>query len=322
MNSRILKTLSAIICVILLLSVFPVSAAKNYTSGYYTYSKSGSKATIVSVDTDISGDVEIPSLLDSYTVTTIGSSAFKNCADIESIVIPDTVTTIRAEAFRNCSKLKSVAMSANISLIEKYAFYNTAFYSDYNNWENGILYAGKALVAAQTSLSGSCSIKDGTSVIEDRAFYGCESVTEVNMTSSVKKVGEYAFFNCGSLKNVYYIGDTDSLSRISIGDNNLPLTDALWHCEGYLYLAGCQACDMNGDGSIDNRDLTRLFQFLSGWDVEIVRGILDVNGDAALNNKDLMRLFKFISDWEVDVYPKSDEGMPSIGGDLGPVIVF
>ncbi|MBR4911078.1 MAG: hypothetical protein IKZ59_02815, partial [Clostridia bacterium] len=29
------------------------------------------------------------------------------------------------------------------------------------------------------------------------------------------------------------------------------------------------ATDVNGDGNVNNKDLTRLFQYLSDWDVEI-----------------------------------------------------
>ena len=60
--------------------------------------------------------------------------------------------------------------------------------------------------------------------------------------------------------------------------------------------------DINGDGKVNNKDLTRLFQYLSDWDVEIDRDALDVNGDGKVNNKDLTRLFQYLSDWDVTIY--------------------
>ncbi|MBR4909701.1 MAG: hypothetical protein IKZ47_00055 [Clostridia bacterium] len=60
--------------------------------------------------------------------------------------------------------------------------------------------------------------------------------------------------------------------------------------------------DINGDESVNNKDLTRLFQHLSDWDVEVNVDALDVNGDGAVNNKDLTRLFQYLSDWDVQIF--------------------
>ena len=62
------------------------------------------------------------------------------------------------------------------------------------------------------------------------------------------------------------------------------------------------AGDINNDGSVNNKDLTRLFQYLSDWDVEVNEAALDVNGDGSVNNKDLTRLFQFLSDWDVEIF--------------------
>ena len=67
-------------------------------------------------------------------------------------------------------------------------------------------------------------------------------------------------------------------------------------------LAGHTPGDINDDGKVNNKDLTRLFQYLSDWDVEVNEAALDVNGDSKINNKDLTRLFQYLSDWDVQIF--------------------
>ena len=73
--------------------------------------------------------------------------------------------------------------------------------------------------------------------------------------------------------------------------------------EDMLYSAG----DINGDGTTNNKDLVRLFQYLSGWDVTVQKDLLDVNGDGAVNNKDLRRLFQYLSGYDVEIFGGSNK---------------
>ena len=57
--------------------------------------------------------------------------------------------------------------------------------------------------------------------------------------------------------------------------------------------------DLNGDGKLNNRDVTRLMQYLAGWDVALSGGEPDLNGDGKVNNKDVTRLMQYLADWDV-----------------------
>ena len=58
--------------------------------------------------------------------------------------------------------------------------------------------------------------------------------------------------------------------------------------------------DINGDGVVNTKDLTRLMKYLSGEEVDVVSEAADVNGDGAVNGKDLTRLMKYISGKEAE----------------------
>ena len=60
--------------------------------------------------------------------------------------------------------------------------------------------------------------------------------------------------------------------------------------------------DINGDGKVNNKDVTRLQKYLKGDDVEVVTFNLDTNGDGNVNNKDLTRLQRFVKGLEVELH--------------------
>jgi hypothetical protein len=59
--------------------------------------------------------------------------------------------------------------------------------------------------------------------------------------------------------------------------------------------------DLNGDGKWNNKDVTRLMQYLAGWDVETAVPP-DINGDGKLNNKDVTRLMQYLAGWDVEIH--------------------
>ena len=75
---RKLLNLSLIICVIVCIFAIPQIISAE-TKSNYTYTVSGSDATIIEFPTDVGGEVVIPDTIGNYTVTTIASNAFKDC---------------------------------------------------------------------------------------------------------------------------------------------------------------------------------------------------------------------------------------------------
>lgn len=137
----------------------------------------------------------------SEGVTTIGESAFYG-APIKEIVIPSTVTSIGAQAFNWCTELTDITiLSENIENIDWWAFRDCGYYNDKSNWEDGVLYIGKYLVAADDSVVD-CIVKDGTILIADCAFEGGYNLKTIELADSVTTIGRTAFYLTRKLEKV------------------------------------------------------------------------------------------------------------------------
>lgn len=111
---------------------------------YYMFSED--EATVTYRNTNYnsySGSVVIPSTVvysgKTYTVTSIGEWAFRDCNSLSSVTIPESVKSIGRSAFLRTS-LTSVTIPESVTSIGNSAFSGTAWY---NNQPNGLVYAGK-----------------------------------------------------------------------------------------------------------------------------------------------------------------------------------
>ena len=111
----------------------------------------------------------------------------------------------------------------------------------------GVKYSkdGRKLLRVSGELSGAYSVKEGTRIICDCAFSGCDSLSEIVIPSSVTSIGYSAFFCCDSLSEIVIpssvtsigkgaFSSCDSLSEIvipssvtSIGDHAFSGCDSL-----------------------------------------------------------------------------------------------
>ena len=73
------------------------------------------------------GEVTIPESVtyngNTYSVTSIGGSAFSNCSSLTSVELPNSVTSIGSYAFSGCSSLTSVELPNSVTSIGGSAFY-------------------------------------------------------------------------------------------------------------------------------------------------------------------------------------------------------
>ena len=244
-------------------------------------------------------DIVIPDSL-----TEIASCTFYGCSSLTSVVIPDTVKKIGDYAFVDCSGLTEVTLPISAEYNIGGASNGGSFYTcknvqkiTYTVGDGSIfdpeedIYGYTLPDAAREALT-SVIYEEGISAIPRNALKYCSNVSSVTLPSTVKKIGNYAFYGCSGLRSAYYNGGRNDWNAIAIGANN----DSLLAAKLYFLVAG----DINGSGAEpDASDLQCLYTYLSKReavgayqdDLDLFLSMADVNGDGVVNILDYQRLY-------------------------------
>jgi hypothetical protein len=209
---KVILTIVMVLCVAL-----PTLAHDFEVNGiYYDYlNKTAKTVEVTSGTNEYTGSVTIPSSVTysgtTYSVTSIGNSAFDGCSGLTSITIPNSVTSIGYDAFYKCSNLKLVINLSNLTFSKGSSNYGyVACYADrVINAPNGsiienfvfsktddtntlVAYFGNA-----TDLILPTDFNGENYTIGDEAFYNYSGLKSVTIPNSVSEIGERAFSNCG-----------------------------------------------------------------------------------------------------------------------------
>lgn len=132
----------------------------------------------------------------SGSLKIIGERAFAFCGSLKKLTVPGSVETIEGNAFYKCTALSEISLPDTAIEMGGAVFLDTA-------WEKsqpeGLIYFGKILYGYRGTCPENVSVRAGTVCIAGTAFAGASTLKSITIPSSVKYIGNRAFYMCSSI---------------------------------------------------------------------------------------------------------------------------
>ena len=179
---------------------------------YYTNEDDDEVSVTYSSSGKYSGNIVIPSTVTyngkQYTVTKIGTGAFRNCTGLTAVTLPNAMTSIGRNAFRDCTGLTTVTISNSVTSIGSYAFYGCTgltevtipnAMTDIGGWAFTYCTGLQTVIWNAHNVQDIPLSKSGTPM---PPFLYCKNLTDFVFGDEVEHIPAYLCYNLTSLKNL------------------------------------------------------------------------------------------------------------------------
>ena len=185
---------------------------------YYNWTNNQTELTVTykgsdysSFSNEYSGDIIIPSSVtyneNTYPVTGINSSAFRDCTSLQSINFPSSLVSIGSYAFAGCSSLQSIDFPQSLVSIGIYAFAGCSSLQSID-FPQSLVSIGNYAFAGCSGIQSAPAIPLGCT-LGNQIFINCTGLTVV----SLKKLGSGMFTGCTAIETINsYIEEPTAIS--------------------------------------------------------------------------------------------------------------
>ena len=170
------------------------------------------------IQSQTAGQVNIPGMVNGYTVTEIAPDAFRGCKQVTGFDIPQTVTIISDKAMNECTALATIDIPESVDSLGYYAISACTALTSYTLPKN-IPALGICIFSGCTSLT-SVTVPAGNG--GGAMFAGCTALTDVQFVEGRTTIPEYMFRDCTALESI-----TIPEGVVSLGDNAFRLCAGL-----------------------------------------------------------------------------------------------
>ena len=144
-------------------------------------------------------NVKLPS-----TLTFLAEKAFAGCSNLETINIPDGITSIYGYTFNNCRKLNNIKLPEGLTYIDDRAFYGCSSLTDLTLPSTLKTINELAFSNGPRFKNNELTIPKGVTTITSRSFENIKDLKTINVENGVTTIEKYAF------------ADNDSLTRVNL----------------------------------------------------------------------------------------------------------
>ena len=187
---------------------------------------------------------EVKNVIIEPTITAIGANAFAYCSALTAVNIEGTGTTIPDGAFDGNATGRKIFVPAqaiagygeSTYLADIYATGQCGAEGSDVIWElnaktMALSISGTGAMADYSNSSmpwysvrgkiTSATIAEGVTTIGNYAFYNCGSMATVSIPAGVTSIGNYAFYNCGSMATVSIPAGVTSIGKYAFSNSAL-----------------------------------------------------------------------------------------------------